>query len=63
MSTPIVLLPPRDPAVPSQEWQLLPELPFVLLDNAGRTQRAGRTALALLPRANTTVLTRWSSAN
>ncbi|MGF6547206.1 hypothetical protein QFZ96_002563 [Paraburkholderia youngii] len=56
MSTLIVLLPPRDPAVPSQEWQL-PELPFVLLDNAGRT------ALALLPRANTTVLTRWSSAN
>ncbi|MEX3679528.1 type II secretion system protein GspL [Paraburkholderia sp. BR14320] len=55
MSTLIVLLPPRDPAVPSQEWQL-PELPFVLLDKAGRTQRAGRSALALLPRANTTVL-------
>ncbi|MGF6473001.1 hypothetical protein QFZ89_008252 [Paraburkholderia youngii] len=61
MSTLIVVLPPRGPAVPSQEWQL-PELPFVLLDKAGRTQRAGRTALALLPRANTTVLTRWSSA-
>ncbi|MGF6442828.1 type II secretion system protein L [Paraburkholderia youngii] len=55
MSTLIVLLPPRDPAVPSQEWQL-PELPFVLLDKAERTQRAGRSALALLPRANTTVL-------
>jgi general secretion pathway protein L len=55
LSTLIVLLPPRDPAVPSQEWQL-PELPFVLLDKAGRTQRAGRSALALLPRANTTVL-------
>ena len=55
MSTLIVLLPPRDPAVPSQEWQL-PELPFVLLDKAGRTQRVGRSALALLPRANTTVL-------
>ncbi|MFM0295538.1 MULTISPECIES: type II secretion system protein GspL [Paraburkholderia] len=55
MSTLIVLLPPRDPAVPSQEWQL-PELPFVLLDKSGRTQRAGRLALALLPRATTTVL-------
>ncbi|MBB5467865.1 general secretion pathway protein L [Paraburkholderia sp. Clong3] len=55
MSTLIVLLPPRDPAVPSQEWQL-PELPFVLLDKTGRTQRAGRSALALLPRAGTTVL-------
>ena len=55
MSTLIVLLPPRDPAVPSQEWQL-PELPFVLLDKSGRTQRAGRSALALLPRATSTVL-------
>ncbi|OAJ60603.1 type II secretion system protein GspL [Paraburkholderia ginsengiterrae] len=55
MSTLIVLLPPRDPAVPSQEWQL-PELPFLLLDKSGRTQRAGRSALALLPRASTTVL-------
>jgi general secretion pathway protein L len=55
LSTLIVLLPPRDPAVPSQEWQL-PELPFVLLDKSGRTQRAGRSALALLPRATTTVL-------
>ncbi|WP_233804106.1 type II secretion system protein GspL [Paraburkholderia sp. HP33-1] len=55
MSTLIVLLPPRDPAVPSQEWQL-PELTFLLLDKAGRTQRAGRSALALLPRASTTVL-------
>ena len=51
----IVLLPPRDPAVPSQEWQL-PDLPFVLLDKSGRTQRAGRSALALLPRASSTVL-------
>ncbi|MGF6244267.1 MULTISPECIES: type II secretion system protein GspL [Paraburkholderia] len=55
MSTLIVLLPPRDPAVPSQEWQL-PELPFVLLDKSGRTQRAGRAALALLPRPSSTVL-------
>lgn len=55
MSTLIVLLPPRDPAVPSQEWQL-PELPFVLLDKSGRTQRVGRSALALLPRASSTVL-------
>jgi general secretion pathway protein L len=55
LSTLIVLLPPRDPAVPSQEWQL-PELPFVLLDKSGRTQRAGRAALALLPRATSAVL-------
>jgi general secretion pathway protein L len=55
LSTLIVLLPPRDPAVPSQEWQL-PDLPFVLLDKSGRMQRAGRSALALLPRATSTVL-------
>ncbi|WP_133649721.1 type II secretion system protein GspL [Paraburkholderia flava] len=55
MSTLIVLLPPRDPAVPSQEWQL-PDLPFLLLDKSGRTQRAGRSSLALLPRASSTVL-------
>lgn len=55
MSTLIVLMPPRDPAVHSQEWQL-PELPFVLLDKAGNTQRTGRSALALLPRASSTVL-------
>lgn len=55
MSTLIVLMPPRDPAVHSQEWQL-PELPFVLLDKAGGTQRSGRAALALLPRAASTVL-------
>jgi general secretion pathway protein L len=55
LSTLIVLLPPRDPAVPSQEWQL-PELPFVLLDKSGRTQRAGRSALGLLPRASMAVL-------
>ena len=55
MSTLIVLLPPRDPAVPSQEWQL-PELPFLLLDKSGRTQRAGRSAPGLLPRASATVL-------
>jgi general secretion pathway protein L len=55
LSTLIVLLPPRDPAVRSEEW-LLPELPFVLLDKRGETQRAGRAALGLLPRANATVL-------
>ncbi len=55
MSTLIVLLPPRDPAVPSQEWQL-PEMPFVLLDKGGRKERAGRAALAFLPRASTTIL-------
>ena len=55
MSTLIVLLPPRDPAVTSQEWQL-PEMPFVLLDKSGRKERAGRAALTFLPRASTTVL-------
>ncbi|WP_253074371.1 type II secretion system protein GspL, partial [Paraburkholderia tropica] len=55
MSTLIVLMPPRDPAVHSQEWQL-PELPFLLLDKAGNTQRAGRSALGLLPKASATVL-------
>ncbi|WP_321813814.1 MULTISPECIES: type II secretion system protein GspL [unclassified Paraburkholderia] len=55
MSTLIVLMPPRDPAVHSQEWQL-PELPFALLDKSGRTQRAGRAALGLLPKASATVL-------
>ncbi|CAB3967013.1 type II secretion system protein L [Burkholderia aenigmatica] len=55
MSTLIVSLPPREPAVPLQEWQW-PELPFTLVDKAGHVQRAGRAALALLPRANATVL-------
>jgi general secretion pathway protein L len=55
LSTLIVLLPPRDPAVRSEEWQL-PELPFLLLDKRGATQRAGRAMLGLLPRASATVL-------
>lgn len=55
MSTLIVSLPPREPAVPLQEWQW-PELPFTLVDKAGQVQRAGRATLALLPRANATVL-------
>ncbi len=55
LSTLIVLLPPRDPAVRSEEWQL-PELPFLLVDKRGETQRAGRAALGLLPRASATVL-------
>lgn len=55
MTTLIVQLPPRDPAVPSQEWQL-PDLPFLLLDKRGRVQRAGRASLALLPRSSRTVL-------
>jgi general secretion pathway protein L len=55
LSTLIVLLPPRDPAVPSQEWQL-PEMPFLLIDKTGRTMRAGEASLALLPRASSTVL-------
>jgi general secretion pathway protein L len=55
LSTLIVLLPPRDPAVPSQEWQL-PEMPFLLIDKSGRTMRAGEASLVLLPRASSTVL-------
>jgi len=55
VSTLIVSLPPREPAVPLQEWQW-PELPFTLVDKAGHVQRAGRAAFALLPRANATVL-------
>jgi general secretion pathway protein L len=55
LSTLIVSLPPREPAVPLQEWQW-PELSFTLVDKAGQVQRAGRAALALLPRANATVL-------
>ncbi|MDN7417219.1 type II secretion system protein GspL, partial [Burkholderia multivorans] len=55
MSTLIVSLPPREPAVPLQEWQW-PELPFMLVDKAGHVQRAGRAALSLLPRASATVL-------
>jgi general secretion pathway protein L len=55
LSTLIVFLPPRDPAVPSQEWQL-PDMPFLLLDRSGRKERAGRAALAFLPRASATVL-------
>ncbi|MGN7983033.1 type II secretion system protein GspL [Burkholderia sp. 22313] len=55
MSTLIVSLPPREPAVPLQEWQW-PELPFTLVDKAGQVQRAGRAALALLPRATATLL-------
>ncbi|KVD81791.1 type II secretion system protein GspL [Burkholderia sp. ABCPW 14] len=55
MSTLIVLLPPREPAVPLQEWQW-PELPFALVDKSGHTQRAGRASLSLLPQAATTVL-------
>ena len=55
MSTLIVLLPPRDPAVRSEEWHL-PDLPFLLLDKRGEPQRIGRSALGLLPRASATVL-------
>jgi general secretion pathway protein L len=55
LSTLIVLLPPRDPAVRSEEWHL-PDLPFLLLDKRGEPQRVGRAALGLLPRATATVL-------
>jgi len=55
LSTLIVLLPPRDPAVPAQEWQW-PELPFMLLDGRRQVVRAGRAALSSLPHAGTLIL-------
>jgi general secretion pathway protein L len=55
LATLLVLLPPRDPGVRSEEWQL-PDLPFLLLDKRGRTLRTGSSALVHLPRANLTVL-------
>jgi general secretion pathway protein L len=54
VTTLIVQLPPRDPAVPAQEWAL-PALPFVLLDKRGRTMRTGAATVALLPKAALTV--------
>ena len=55
MATLLVLLPPRDPGVRSEEWQL-PDLPFLLLDKRGRALRTGSSALVHLPRASATVL-------
>ena len=55
MSTLIVQLPPRDPAIASEEWDL-PELPFVLLDRQHKAMRTGRSSLESLPRAAVTVL-------
>ena len=55
MSTLIVQLPARDPAVASEEWHL-PELPFMLLDRHQKVLRSGRATLATLPRASRTVL-------
>ncbi|MBI0326809.1 type II secretion system protein GspL [Burkholderia plantarii] len=55
MSTLIVVLPPREPAVPLPEWQW-PELSFALLDKGGHAQRAGRSSFATLPQAASTVL-------
>ncbi|WP_186094000.1 type II secretion system protein GspL [Burkholderia gladioli] len=55
MSTLIVVLPPREPAVPLAEWQW-PELSFALVDKSGHTQRAGHSSLATLPQAASTVL-------
>ncbi|MEJ0003146.1 MAG: type II secretion system protein GspL [Pararobbsia sp.] len=54
MTTLIVQLPPRDPAVPAEEWRL-PALPFLLLDKRGRTMRAGAATIALLPKVNLVV--------
>ncbi|MEX3628741.1 MAG: type II secretion system protein GspL [Burkholderia sp.] len=55
MSTLIVVLPPREPAVPLVEWQW-PELSFALVDKSGHLQRAGRSSLVTLPQAASTVL-------
>lgn len=55
MGTLIVLIPPRD-SVPSKQEGQLPQLPFLLLDKAGRTQQVGHASLALLPLTSQTVL-------
>jgi general secretion pathway protein L len=55
VTTLIVQLPPRDPAIPPEEWSLS-ELPFVLLDRKQKALRTGRAHVAMLPRANATVL-------
>ncbi len=55
MSTLIVQLPSRDPAIAAEEWGL-PELPFVLLDRQHKALRTGRAHVAMLPRADATVL-------
>jgi general secretion pathway protein L len=55
LSTLIVQLPPRETEQPLSEWQW-PELAFVLVDKSGHLQRAGRSALTLLPQAASTVL-------
>lgn len=55
MSTLIVQLPARDPAIASEEWHL-PELPFALLDRQQKLLRTGRAALAMLPPAGATIL-------
>jgi general secretion pathway protein L len=55
LSTLIVQLPSRDPAIAAEEWSL-PELPFALLDRQHKALRTGRAHVAMLPRADATVL-------
>ncbi|MEX3548024.1 MAG: type II secretion system protein GspL [Burkholderia sp.] len=55
MSTLIVVVPPREPAVPLAEWQW-PEMSFALVNKSGHFQRAGRSSLGTLPQAASTVL-------
>ncbi|WP_185181911.1 type II secretion system protein GspL [Mycoavidus sp. B2-EB] len=55
MTTLVVQLPARDPALTSAQWQLS-ALPFILFDRRARVLRAGQSSLALLPKARTTIL-------
>ncbi len=55
LTTLVVQLPARDPALSPAQWQL-PALPFMLFDRRDRVLRAGKSSVALLPKARATVL-------
>lgn len=55
LTTLVVQLPARDPALSPAQWQL-PALPFMLFDRRDRVLRAGQSSVALLPKARATVL-------
>lgn len=55
LTTLVVQLPARDPALSPAQWQL-PALPFMLFDRRDRVLRTGKSSVALLPKARATVL-------
>lgn len=55
LTTLVVQLPARDPALTSAQWQLS-ALPFILFDRRARVLRVGQSSLALLPKARATIL-------